>query len=178
MFDQWLSADRIDSKLARQLGCHLSAEQIDVLRKQFKNRHGHEVAVACGGMMAPSINFERLQAGRPVLQQCPYCQQQTVPSVSHIFWHCPHFDHARSLPAPVDELQQRLGWSVDGNHQRFGGPCPFKAAAGARFGTAGGLRDVAWVVRWALMHIMLRGFGLSVMVAAWCANIYVYIYII
>ena len=115
MFDQWLSADRIDSKLARQLGCHLSAEQIDVLRKQFKNRHGHEVAVACGGMMAPSINFERLQAGRPVLQQCPYCQQQIVPSVSHIFWHCPHFDHARSLPAPVDELQQRLGWSVDGN---------------------------------------------------------------
>ena len=28
------------------------------------------------------------------------------------------------------------------------------------------------------MHIMLRGFGLSVMVAAWCANIYVYIYIL
>ena len=23
------------------------------------------------------------------------------------------------------------------------------------------------------MHIMLRGFGLSVMVAAWCANIYI-----
>ena len=64
---------------------------------------------------AQKINFERLQAGWPVLQQCPYCQQQTVPSVSHIFWHCPHFDHARSLPAPVDELQQRLGWSVDGN---------------------------------------------------------------
>jgi hypothetical protein len=30
MFDQRLAADRIDSKLARQLGCHLSAEQLHV----------------------------------------------------------------------------------------------------------------------------------------------------
>ena len=38
------------------------------------------------------------------------------------------------------------------------------------------LKAPSGAMLWALMHIMLRGFGLSVMVAAWCANIYIYIH--
>ena len=64
-FTKWLSKSRIDSKVAKDNNLALNLDQLDGLRKSLRDVSAHELAVACGGLMTPALDFQRLRAGLP-----------------------------------------------------------------------------------------------------------------
>ena len=114
-FTKWLSKSRIDSKVAKDNNLVLNLDQLDGLRKSLRDVSAHELAVACGGMMTPALDFQRLRARLPPIDVCPYCGALEIPGVLHIFWHCSAFAEARVLPPPECPLAKRLGWDLHGS---------------------------------------------------------------
>ena len=113
-FNQWLSKDRIDSTVATDNNLTISADRLEGLRKDLRGVSAHAMAVACGGMMTPALNFERLQACQPPIASCPYCGANEIPGCLHVLWECSAFDDLRSLPAPACPPAKRLGWNLQG----------------------------------------------------------------
>lgn len=113
-FNQWLSKDRIDSTVATDNNLTISVDRLEGLRKDLRDVSAHAMAVACGGMMTPALNFERLQARQPPIASCPYCGANEIPGCLHVLWECSAFDDLRSLPAPACPLAKRLGWNLQG----------------------------------------------------------------
>ena len=57
----------------------------------------------------PAVDF-RLPRGERV-QVCWHCNQQQVPTTTHVLWECPSFAEVRRLQRPQSALAARLGWS-------------------------------------------------------------------
>jgi hypothetical protein len=112
---KWLSKSRIDSKVAKDNSFALSLDQLEGLRKSLRDVSAHELAVACGGVVTPALNFERLRAVLPPIDICPYCGANEVPGCLHVLWDCSAFADVRVLPAPECPLAKRLGWDLHGS---------------------------------------------------------------
>ena len=105
---------RIDSKVAKDNSFALSLDQLEGLRKSLRDVSAHELAVACGGMMTPALNFERLRAVLRPIDICPYCGANEVPGC-YVLWDCSAFADVRVLPAPECPLAKRLGLDLHGS---------------------------------------------------------------
>ena len=80
---------------------------MDQVRKLAATLSGDACAVLFGGMKTAATSKASWETREIWFDgHCEVC-----PSVTHILWECPAFEHLRQLPRPDDVLQTRIGWS-------------------------------------------------------------------
>lgn len=110
----WLESETgQDAQIARSLNITQIPERIvEGVRVLVRQHDANALAIVTGGMMTPTIDFQRLRRRLPPENQCPYCNSQVIPTVDHILWHCSHFSHLRQITtAPICPLVRRIRWS-------------------------------------------------------------------
>ena len=109
LVSKWFEMPRNDGLAAREDGELPSRGQVNMLHQVAKKADGWSLSVMVGAMASPAVDF-RLPRGERV-QVCWHCNQQQVPTTTHVLWECPSFAEVRRLQRPQSALAARLGWS-------------------------------------------------------------------
>lgn len=116
--NSWKSMPRLDAVCARSCNLVVNEATLNKLRRVAKKTSVDGIAVMCGGMWSPAV--ERFGDNRGMVHHCcPYCSDEVVPDLDHIFWRCRAFDGCRSddVVPPVHPFAKRMGWD-DGLNER------------------------------------------------------------
>ena len=113
---EWKNMRRLDAERGRNNRLELNASVVDKLRQVASLCCADGVAVMCGGVWSPALERFGAQVGE-IHQQCPYCHDNVVPDLDHIYWICDAFSHCRCIVPPIRPLARRLSWNGELNNK-------------------------------------------------------------